>query len=213
MVTALIREKIIAAVHRESKTRALSNRLLSQLPQLSNKLILPDDDPIVGLITFIRDYVASVPESILLVTAVSKHMGFYDYAQPFLDMAEDYFLNPPDGLSANGELAALMNEAFLAHRLLEEVNDHHIRHLQRPLLPIDMTEANVIVHHLLGDEVANRLDQKVLETAGQLLSREYVWAKVRSIPPNSATATQLFKYNKATWSTRRIRLRLASEAS
>ncbi|MEM6582404.1 MAG: hypothetical protein AAF699_14085 [Pseudomonadota bacterium] len=213
MVTALIREKIVAAVQGESKTQALSNRLLCQLPQLRDKLTLPEDDPVAGLIAFIRDYVESVPDCILLVTAVSKHMGFYDYAQPFLDMAEDYFLHPPDGLSTDGELAALMDEAFLAHRLLEEVNDHHIRHLQRPLLPIDMTEANVIVHHLLGDEVANRLDQKVSDTAETLLSREYVWAKVKSIPPNSAAATQLFKYNKATWSTRRIRLRLASEAS
>ena len=58
-------------------------------------------------------------------------MGFYDYAAPFLDTAEDYFLNPPQHLPADGGLEALLDEAFLAHRLLEEVNDHHIRHLQR----------------------------------------------------------------------------------
>jgi hypothetical protein len=76
-----------------------------------------------------------------------------------------------------------------------------------------MTEANVIVHHLLGDELANQLDQMVHDTAEKLLEREYVWARVRTIPASSAAATQLFKYNKVTWSSRRIRLRLASEAS
>ena len=175
--------------------------------------MLPEDNPVAGLLTFIREYVESVPDCILLVTAVSKHMGFYDYAEPFLDMAENYFLHPPRDLPADNGLEALMDEAFLAHRLLEEVNDHHIRHLQRPLLPIDMTEANVIVHHLLGDDLANRLDQMVHATADKLLVREYVWEKVRGVPAGSVAATQLFKYNKVTWSSRRIRLRLASEAS
>jgi hypothetical protein len=213
MVTALIREKISAAVRTETETGHFAERLQEQLPQLRGKLVLPEDNPVEGLLAFISEYVESVPDCILLVTAVSKHMGFYDYAAPLLDMAEDYFLHPPEDLPADGGLEALMDEAFLAHRLLEEVNDHHIRHLQRPLLPIDMTEANVIVHHLLGDELANQLDQMVHDTAEKLLEREYVWAKVRALPARSAAATQLFKYNKVTWSSRRIRLRLASEAS
>tara|TARA_R110001599_G_scaffold353459_1_gene592566 strand:+ start:275447 stop:276088 length:642 start_codon:yes stop_codon:yes gene_type:complete len=213
MVTALIREKIGAAVRAEARTGHFSKHLQQQLPQLRNKLVLPEDSPVAGLLAFISDYVESVPDCILLVTAVSKHMGFYDYAAPLLDMAEDYFLHPPQALPTDGGLEALLDEAFLAHRLLEEVNDHHIRHLQRPLLPIDMTEANVIVHHLLGDKLANRLDQMVHDTAQKLLEREYVWAKVRAIPASSAAATQLFKYNKVTWSSRRIRLRLASAAS
>lgn len=213
MVTSLIREKISTAVRAEAESGQFGERLQEQLPQLRDKLVLPEDDPVAGLLAFIRDYVESVPDCILLVTAVSKHMGFYDYAAPLLDMAEDYFLHPPGGLPNDGGLEALMDEAFLAHRLLEEVNDHHIRHLQRPLLPIDMTEANVIVHHLLGDELANQLDQMVHDTAEKLLEREYVWARVRAIPASSAAATQLFKYNKVTWSSRRIRLRLASQAS
>ena len=213
MVTALIREKISAAVRTEAKTRHFGEHLQKHLPLLRDKLVLPEDDPVAGLLAFISEYVESVPDCILLVTAVSKHMGFYDYAAPFLEMAEDYFLHPPDDLPPDGGLEALLDEAFLAHRLLEEVNDHHIRHLQRPLLPIDMTEANVIVHHLLGDELANQLDQMVHDTAARLLEREYVWARVRAMPAGSAPATQLFKYTKVTWPSRRIRLRLASEAS
>jgi len=213
MVTALIREKISGALQAEVKSGHFAERLKKQLPMLRDKLVLPDDDPVEGLLAFIREYVESVPDCILLVTAVSKHMGFYDYAAPFLDMAEDYFLNPPGDLPADSGLEALLDEAFLAHRLLEEVNDHHIRHLQRPLLPVDMTEANVIVHHLLGDELANQLDQKVHATAAKLLVREYVWARVRAMPSGGAPAAQLFKYNKVTWSSRQIRLRLASEAS
>ena len=209
MVSPGIRETINAALRRESETNQLSLRLEQELPQLRNKLVLPNDQPVAALMAFITDYVESVPGCLRLVTAVSKHQGFYDYAAPFLHLAEDYFLQPPDELPADGGLEALLDEAFLAHRLLEEINDHHIRHLQRPLLPVDMTEANIIVHHLLGDEFATRLEQLVQFTAAQLLRREYVWGEVRS-GPGRAETTPLVSTSKLMGSPRQIKLRLAS---
>lgn len=213
MAENIIRDKIRTAVQKEAKSGQLGRSLEKQLTLLSDKLVLPDKEPVAALLQFITDYVESVPDCILLVSAVSKHMGFYDYAAPFLDLAEDYFLHPPLDLPADGGLEALLDESFLAHRLLEEVNDHHIRHLHRPLLPLDMTEANVIVHHLLGDALANQLDIKVHETAAKLLEREYLWTQVRALPASSAPALQLYKYDNLSWSSRRIRLRLASAAS
>lgn len=210
MVSTAIRETIGAALQQESETHQLSLRLEQRLPQLRNTLVLPEDEPVAALMTFIADYVESVPGCLRLVTAVSKRLGFYDYAAPFLHMAEDYFLQPPDELPDNGGLEALLDEAFLAHRLLEEVNDHHIRHLQRPLLPVDMTEANIIVHHLLGDEFATRLEQLVQFTASQLLQREYVWEKVRALPGGEDAATPMLSSSNLIGSPQQIRLRLAS---
>lgn len=212
MVTAIIRDKISAAVTAEAEHGQLGRRLEKELPQLRNKLVLPENEPVNGLLRFITDYIESVPGCMQLVTAVSKQMGFYDYAAPFLDMAQDYFLHPPPELPADSGLEGLLDEAFLAHRLLEEVNDHHIRHLQRPLLPVDMTEANVIVHHLLGDALANALDQKVHQTAAQLLGREYLWTRVGAKLEGSAPMGMALKQNPLNGSSRRIRLRLAGEA-
>ena len=207
MVSSGIRETIAAAIRKEGETNQLRLRLAEQLPQLSDKLVLPDDAPLPALMSFITDYVKSVPGCLQLVTAVSKRQGFYDYAAPFLHMAEDYFLQPPDELPADEGLEALLDEAFLAHRLLEEINDHHIKQLQRPLLPVDMTEANIIVHHLLGDEFATRLEQLVQFTASQLLHREYVWDEVRAI--HGTTAAVITTENLSD-SAQQIRLRLAS---
>lgn len=209
MVSPGIRETIHAALHRERETNQLSLRLEQQLPQLRSKLVLPEDQPVAALMAFITDYVQSVPDCLRLVTEMSKQLGFYDYAAPFLHLAEDYFLQPPDELPADGGLEALLDEAFLAHRLLEEVNDHHIRHLQRTLLPVDMTEANIIVHHLLGDEFASRLERLVQFTATQLLRREYVWDEMHSEPGTAETAPPVSTSTLLS-SPRRIRLRLAS---
>jgi hypothetical protein len=212
MVAAIIRDKISAAVKAEAENGQLRRRLELQLPQLRNKLVLPEQEPVVALLRFITDYIECVPGCMQLVTAMSKQMGFYDYAAPFLDMAQDYFLHPPPELPSDDGLEGLLDEAFLAHRLLEEVNDHHIRHLRRPLLPVDMTEANVIVHHLLGDALANTLDQKVNHTATQLLGREYVWTRVYTQPESTAQMGIPLRHNPLSGPSRRIRLRLAGEA-
>lgn len=205
-----IRDIIDAAIRSEHNSNALRSRLEQQLPLLRTKLVLPELEPLDALMAFILGYVKSVPGCLRLVTVVSKRLGFFEYAAPFLHMAEDYFLQPPEELPCDAGLEALLDEAFLAHRLLEEINDHHIRHLQRPLLPVDMTEANTIVHHLLGDSLATRLEQLVQFTASQLLRREYVWEQVRALtgaggapPPLMSSANLGERANK-------VRLRLAS---
>ena len=212
MVAAIIRAKISAAVTAEAENGRLRRRIEQQLPLLRSKLVLPEQEPVVALLRFITDYIESVPGCLQLVAAVSKQMGFYAYAAPFLEMAQDYFLNPPPELPSDNGLEGLLDEAFLGHRLLEEVNDHHIRHLQRPLLPVDMTEANVIVHHLLGDALANSLDQKVNHTAAQLLGREYVWTRVYAQPESATPIGIPLRHKPLSGPSHRIRLRLAGEA-
>lgn len=205
-----IRETIDAALRQEREDGQLALRLQQRLPELRLALLLPEEEPVAALIDFITGYIESVPGCLTLVQAVSKRLGFFDYAAPFLHMAEDYFLAPPEEVPEAGGLEALLDEAFLAHRMLEEVNDHHIRHLQRPLLPVDMTEANIIVHHLLGDEFATRLEQLVQFTASQLLEREHVWERVRALPGTETAATECFTSSNLAGSQQRIRLRLAS---
>lgn len=210
MTTAGIRKTINTALLREQQTGELRQRLTQLLPHLEKKLELPDNDPTQALMTFIVRYVESVPGSLNLVAAVSKQLGFHDYAAPFLYMAEDYFLQPPDIVPGDEGLEALLDEAFLAHRLLEEVNDHHIRHLQRPLLPLDMTEANLIVHHLLGDELATRLEHLVQFTASHLLAREHVWERVKELPGAETVAIAPLTSKALTGSKQQIRLRLGA---
>ena len=205
-----IKHTIATALQNERRTALLAGRLERELPALRKKLVLPEDEPVAALMAFVSNYVESVPGCLSLVAAVSKRLGFYDYAAPFLNMAEDFFLQPPDELPGDDGLEALLDESFLAHRLLEEVNDHHIRHLQRPLLPVDMTEANIIVYHLLGDELAMRMEQLVQYAAQQLLTREYVWERVRSLPGTEAAMPTVMSSANLTGSSRQIRLRLAS---
>lgn len=209
MAQTEIRTIIAQAIAQEQRTHALRNRLSANIDELLRRLELPEEAPAEALIQFISRYIESVPGSIALVTAVSKQLGFHEYAAPFLHIAEDYFLQPPEDLPESGGLALLLDEAFLAHRLLEEVNDHHFRHVQRPLLPVDMTEANIIAHHLLGDPLANRLEELVQFTANRLLEKEYVWEKVRAMPATDTALTATINSDSLADSNHSVRLRLA----
>ena len=195
MATPTIREVISAAILSEEKTGQLRARLGDRQTQLSQTLILPERDPVSALMIFITGYIESVPSSLSLVAAMSKKMGFHSYAAPFLSLAEDYFMHPPEPIADAQGLMGLLDEAFLAHRLLEEVNDNHMRHLSRPLLPVDMTEANTIVHHLIGDELASNLENLVQYAASQLLAEEKAWEQIRNLRPQPIYPRALFPAN------------------
>ena len=52
-----------------------------------------------------------------------------------------------------------------------------------------MTEANTVVHHLLGDPLATRLEHLVQFTTARLLDKEHLWRRVSELP-GSETAPQ-----------------------
>ncbi|MEH6589320.1 MAG: hypothetical protein V7746_03630 [Halioglobus sp.] len=210
MAIASIRETIQHAILQESASGELRAKIRQQISWLDKKLILPDDEPESALMAFITSYVECVPGSLTLVAALSKKFGFHGYAAPFLHLAEDYFLQPPEVIAQEQGLAGLLDEAFLAHRLLEEVNDHHVRQLQGPLLPVDMTEANIIVHHLIGDDLASQLEHLVQFTAAQLLSKEHNWAKLKAMQGKHTAVKRFIALDDLSRPERQVRLRLAS---
>jgi hypothetical protein len=182
MGTGTIREIIAAAKLQEQQSGSLREYFEELLPQLRERLLLPVDQASAHLVRFVEQYIEYVPEFIDSVTDISRELGVYPYVSPFLHMAEDYFLAPPDELGHEPGLRGLLDEAFLAQRLIEEVNDRHIRHYRSPLLPVDMTRANVIVHHLVGDQLANRLDGLVEHTVQRLVDREHLFRRDMELP-------------------------------
>jgi hypothetical protein len=69
-------------------------------------------------------------------------------------------------------LDSLLDEAYLAHRFVEEVNDLYIKHFGQPLIPLDMTVANLIAHQLIGEAFANQLDEVVHHAVDEMLNDE-----------------------------------------
>lgn len=167
-----IRDIITHAREQDKENAQLLDMLESRANQLHEAIKLPGDHAASMLADFVVRYIEQVPNFVEAITSIAKEAGIYDGVEPLLNIACDYFLSPPDIISGHSHLETLLDEAYLAHRLLEEVNDRFIGYCGIPLAPMDMTRANIIAHELIGEPFANELDQAVLFSA-ELLLNEY----------------------------------------
>ena len=159
----------IAALHvliqrahqHEASTGQLASQMQAHLGQLHPSIRLPNKDTHGVLQRFVSAYIEQVPELLQAAHEVSLEAGIEAQIKPVLKVAEQFFLQPPALMTGHEGLEGLLDEAYLAHRLVEEVNDRYIAHLGAPLIPLDTTVANLIVHQLIGEAFANQLDEAV----------------------------------------------------
>lgn len=165
-VRALIRQVRTEDRAGESLQKALAQRR----GKLHGAIKLPPEKAGCALQDFALRYIEHLPECVEAIGEMAREARLNVRVQPLLNIACDYFLSPPDLIRQHRNLEALLDAAYLAHRLLEEVNDHFMSQSGIPLAPMDTTRANVIAHELIGEPFANELDQAVLFSAELLLN-------------------------------------------
>lgn len=156
--TNKIRHAIQLAAEHEQQSHVLRKCIQAQIPSLHGSIHLPKNDTTEALLDFVMRYVSHVPNFLDAIEGITKEAGIHDYASIFINIAEDFFIKPPDVVGDHSGMEALLDKAYLAHRLIEEVNDRVIARYGIPLAPLDMTRANLIVHQLIGEPYANELD-------------------------------------------------------
>ena len=172
MNTVALREQIQLAQQHEASTGLLTRQLETQLPHLHPSIQLPEVDAKGVLTRFVSAYIDQVPDLLDAANAVAREAGIESQIKPVLKIAEQFFLQPPAIMDGHVGLDSLLDEAYLAHRLVEEVNDLYIKHFGRPLIPLDMTVANLIAHQLIGETFANQLDEAVHHAVDAMLNEE-----------------------------------------
>lgn len=172
MNTAALREQIQHALQHEAETGHLTRQLETQLPHLHPAIQLPDADAKGVLTRFVTAYIEQVPDLLDAANDVAREAGIEDQIKPVLKIAEQFFIQPPAIMAGHTGLDGLLDEAYLALRLVEEVNDLYIKHFGQPLIPLDMTVANLITHQLIGEEFANQLDEAVHHAVDEMLNEE-----------------------------------------
>ncbi|MCV4341747.1 hypothetical protein [Pseudomonas capsici] len=172
MNTAALREQIQRAHQHEAETGQLLKQLETQLPHLHPAIDLPDVDAKGVLTRFVSAYIELVPDLLDAAHEVAVQAGIEGQIKPVLKIAEHFFTTPPAIMDGHEGLDSLLDEAYLAHRLVEEVNDLYIKHFGQPLIPSNTVVASVIAHQLIGEEFANQLDEAVHHALDQLLDED-----------------------------------------
>lgn len=177
VTTAAIRDTISLAKIHEQKHRYLAKLLEQYVHKHTVHLAiqLPEDNPVGSLVDFIIAYIEHVPSFIDAARSITQKAKIQEYAEPYLKLAEAFFLKPPEIVAGHIGLEELMDEAYLAHRLMEEVNDRFMVRSSIPLVPMDMTISNLIVHSLIGEPYSNELDEAVHFTVERAMMKEHVY--------------------------------------
>jgi len=123
MTMEVIHQQIRNALNDEAITLQLQNALSSRADQVARIVDLPEGEAAEKLLEFVVRYIEDVPQMLLDLQAAALEAGLSHYVQPVIQMATEFFITPPAALSHEVGLAALMDKAYLAHRLLEEVNE------------------------------------------------------------------------------------------
>lgn len=170
MNTAALREQILRAQQHEAETGLLARHLAVQLPHLHATIELADEDRNSVMTRFVSAYIEQVPDLLDAANEVAREAGIESQIKPVLKIAEQFFAQPPALINGHIGLEGLLDEAYLAHRLVEEVNDLYIKHFKQPLIPLDTTVANLIAHQLIGETFANQLDEAVHHAVDEMLN-------------------------------------------
>jgi hypothetical protein len=161
MNISALHELIQRAHLHDASSGDLAHRLDAHLERLHPSIRIQGDDAASVLKGFIVAYIEQVPDVLEAANQVAREAGIEACIKPVLKVAEQFFLQPPALMAGHEGLGGLLDEAYLAHRLVEEINDLYIAHLGQPLIPLDTTVANLIAHQLIGEPFANQLDEAV----------------------------------------------------
>ena len=178
MDTINIRHSIEQAKLLEEQNGQLAAQLSLKTPSLHRAIQMPADNAVSVMLDFVVRYTGHVAEFVDVLSIIGINANCCEYTEAVVNFcigAFDQTLPQLKGQNTKeqNELATLMAQAYIAHRVIEEVNEHFSRQCNEPLIPMDMTRSNLIIHQLIGEPLANQLDLVAQDVAEQL-ERDYL---------------------------------------
>lgn len=168
MNTINIRHNIEQAKLLEAQSGQLAEQLSRKTPSLHRAIKMPPDNAISVLLDFVVRYTEHVAEFVDVLSVIGTNANCCEYTEAVVSFCTDAFDQTLPLLKGQNELATLMAQAYIAHRVIEEVNEHFSQQCNEPLIPMDMTRSNLIIHQLIGEPLANQLDFVAQDVAEQL---------------------------------------------
>ncbi|WP_237059875.1 hypothetical protein [Microbulbifer sediminum] len=144
------------AVMREREQGEFRRSVYQQLPGLHRSVQLPEGDSALHLTCFAIRYVRSVPPWLhqLQHQLVAADIDF----SPVQAMIDRCLARMSGESGERPRLQALVPEAYLSHRVMEEINDRLQPLCGTPLLPMDPMLANLVIRGLLDEKDCESMD-------------------------------------------------------
>ncbi|OUS13969.1 hypothetical protein A9Q89_00395 [Gammaproteobacteria bacterium 53_120_T64] len=168
MDTTSLRHHITQAKLLEEESGQLAAQLSRKAPSLHHAIQMPLNNAVTALLDFVVRYTEHVPQFVDVLSMIGSNANCSQHTEAVVNACTDVFDTPVSPPAQHNGLTTLMAQAYIAHRVIEEVNDHYVMQCHEPLIPMDMTRSNLIIHQLIGEPEANHLDLIAQDLAEQL---------------------------------------------
>jgi len=152
----------------EAKTSAFHHMMEDKVYKLHLIIGLHNEDQAQCLVKFATEYIEMAPRVMECVAACAKEANADFLFEPLLEKAYNYFINPTVIFSHYTGLDGLLMKAYLCHRLLEEMYENNKSIRNSKLCAVEVTQANLLAHQLIGEPFANELDESALITVKEI---------------------------------------------
>lgn len=119
------------------------------------------------LADFLTDYVRLLPVLLVELDQACVALRLEVASQQLLAILDQFIAAIEPGRFDYG-LVGILDKLYFGHRLVEELHDQLLMPLGQPILSWDTTLANLLVHALIGDSYATRLDLTAQEIVDHL---------------------------------------------
>ena len=122
---------------------------------------------------FCFHYIRQIPDLCQSLMVTGRDVGLESLLDNYIGFASRYLAaacdeieleNNPTGLA---QFLILLQGAYIFNRMLEELDDKTEIFIGVPINDLNMMDANLVVHEILGDNFANRLDKIVMSLVKQ----------------------------------------------
>ena len=165
----------------------LSRFLGQRFDHLHHSIMVQGHDVPESLALFIERYVGLATDIVATLNNVIHSIGIGGEMAQQAATAQQFLDIPLTIVSRQQELESQMYQAYLAGRFVEELNDVVETQCGNPVIRVDITRSNLLVHHIIGEPFANQIDGAI-----QLLNDKLI----DSINKDSAVQRKIKTYGK-----------------
>ena len=125
------------------------------------------------VLPFCTEYILQIPALIDLLKITGRDLRLEDLIDTYLTLSSSYLLSACEEIEQNEthkgleQFLILLQGAYIFGRMLEELDDKVEIFIGVPISHLNMMDANLIVHEIIGESFANRLDKVVISLVKQ----------------------------------------------
>jgi uncharacterized membrane protein YkvA (DUF1232 family) len=151
------------------RSRAGADDALRQL--LDQALGMPGHPQRAQCERALNSAIDAVPAILVQLSAAAQQGGVAHLVGPLIQQVAQYFLSEQDLIPDRSGTLGLLDDAYLAHAFLHQVNVAYAAGTGHPLLPFDAAPAIQVLRAVLGPQVSLQLDQWVTQGVGQAVAQ------------------------------------------